>query len=102
MGQVLVDVFLTLSQIIISIVTVPIDLILQGVFPDLTLYLGYFVQVIQSYITPLSGYFISMLPPLTQQLVFVYLNFLVLLGTALITYWGIVLVYKIIQKIKFW
>ena len=58
MGQVLVDVFLTLSQVIISIVTVPIDIILQGVFPDLTIYIGYFVQVIQSYLTPISGYYV--------------------------------------------
>lgn len=102
MGKALIEVLLQVATLLVSIICVPIDIILQGLFPDLELYLGKVTQVLESYVVPFSGYFVSILPPITRNLIGVYLIFVVGLGAALLTYHSIVLIVKLIGKIKFW
>lgn len=102
MGQALIEVFLGVATSLVSVILIPIDLIFSSLFPNLTSYINNFNNVLTTYVTPISGYFISMLPPISRSLFFIYIDFLVLLGTALLTYRAIILVFKIINKIKFW
>lgn len=102
MFKVLIDGLMVLIQGLISIVLAPIDAILIALFPDITSFINIYEMVIQTYIAPTVSFVYSILPPLTRSLVLLYCSFMVVLGTALISYHAFTYIYRLIQKIKFW
>lgn len=102
MAKALFEVLLWVAQFIVELICLPINALLTTLFPNVEDYLTQVGNTLSNYVVPFSGYFISILPPITRGVIRVYLGFIVVLGSALITYHGIILITKIIRKIKFW
>lgn len=102
MAKALIEVILWVAQFLVELICLPINAILSTLFPDIETFLTNLGNTLSSYVVPISGYFVSLFPPLTKQILGVYLVFIIALGSALITYHSIILITKIIRKIKFW
>lgn len=86
----------------LDIVLLPVNSLIQNIFPDMSNAIGNFNNFVSTYIGGTLGYFFSILPPITRGIIILWFTFL-------ITYYGIVWSYSlitkiwnVIQKIKFW
>lgn len=87
---------------ILNIVLIPINSLLENLFPTLTVEISKFSSFIQNYIGNGLSYFFNLIPPMTRNLLAVWFAFVVAYYTIYYTYLGITKIWGVIQKIKFW
>lgn len=86
----------------VTIVTSPINLLLNGVFPDFSHMISMFNNVVTNYIGGLLGYFSTILPTNTRSMVLIYLGLLITFYTITITAHFILKTIEIVKNVKFW
>lgn len=94
-----------LLKIIMSILNVfllPINALFENLFPDMTNAIGTFNTFINTYVGGTLSYFFSILPPIFRGLLVIWFTFLISYYTIHFTYRGLIQIWGIIQKIKFW
>lgn len=97
--------FIVLFKVIaklISIILMPIDLLISGVFPDVSARVTQFTTIVNTYIGNSLAWFFNLLPPYTRGLVAFYLGFLISYYTITYSVHLILRVIALIKKVKIW
>lgn len=87
---------------LLSIFLIPVNLLIENLFPSMANAIATFNTFINTYIGGTLSYFFSILPPIFRSLLIVWFTFVVSYYTVYYTYIGIIKIWNIIQKIKFW
>lgn len=87
---------------IINIILLPINSLIANIFPNFTSSVTQFNNFVQNYVGGTIGYFSSLIPPITRNIIGIWLSFLVVYYGVVWSYALIVKIYNVIQKIKFW
>lgn len=102
MGKVLLKVVLKLISSILSIILLPINALLVTFVPDFSTYITIFNNNIARFFGNSLAWFFSILPPITKDLIFLYLSFLIVYYSVTYTAHLIYKIFIIIKRIKFW
>lgn len=102
MARAIFKVFFSIITSLVSIVLAPINILASSVLPDLTLIINKFNYALNTYFGRGLTWFFSILPSGVRSVVIIYLVILVSYYTITISIHGILKVYHIIQRIKFW
>lgn len=87
---------------IISIVLLPVNALIGGIFPNFSQSISQFNSFVTNYVGGTISYFSSLLPPITRNIIAIWLAFLIVYYGVVWSYTLIVKIYNVIQKIKFW
>lgn len=87
---------------VINIFLLPINALFENIFPDMTSAISTFNNFINTYVGGTLSYFFSILPPIFRSLLVIWFTFVIAYYTIYFTYTGVIKVWGIIQKIKFW
>lgn len=87
---------------VLGIILTPVNAILDTLFPNLDTYISNFNNLVDNYIVRLCGYFFNFIPPTTRGLLVIIFTFYISYKAIVWSYRGIVLLFNIIRKIKFW
>lgn len=87
---------------LVNLVLSPINSLFNNLFPDMTSYISQFNSFITNYVGGSLSYFFSLLPPITKNIILLYVSFLILYYPIVWTYTLSIRLFAIIQKIKFW
>lgn len=93
---------LSVIQKILTTILAPLDLLIGTLFPDFTTVVGHFSTFVNRFIGTSLTYFISMFPPIFRTTVIFVLTFMISYEAFTLVYGGIVHIFAIIRKIKFW
>lgn len=102
MIKAIINGLLKLIMSILNVFLLPINLLFENLFPDMTNALGTFNTFINTYVGGTLSYFFSILPPIFRGLLVIWFTFLISYYTIYYTYHGLIKIWGIIQKIKFW
>lgn len=102
MAKALMKVIMKLVTSIVDIILLPINSLVGNIFPDFSSALSTFNNFITTYVGGTIGYFSSILPPITRNVISLWFIFLVTYYSVAWSYTLIVKIYNVIQKIKFW
>lgn len=87
---------------IIDIVLLPVNALINNIFPDFSSALSTFNNFITNYIGDSLSYFSSILPPITKNIIVIWLTFLITYYGIVWSYTLIIKIFNVIKKIKFW
>ena len=102
MAKAIFNVFFKIIVGLTNVVLIPVNLLIAGLFPDLTLLVSKFNYVIETYLGGGLTWFFSILPSNVRSLVVVYITILISYYTISISVHAILKVYTIIKNIKIW
>ena len=87
---------------VLNIVLLPINLLIENIFPDMTTSIQAFNNFVNTYLGSTLTYFFHILPPIFRSILVVWLTFVISYYTVYYTYITLMKIWNIIQKIKFW
>lgn len=87
---------------VLNIFLIPVNALFENLFPDMTNSINTFVSFVNTYVGSFLSYFFSILPPIFRNILVIWLTFVIGYYTIYYTYLGIIKIFNIIQKIKFW
>lgn len=87
---------------IIDIVLTPINLLVDGLFPNMSNAISSFNTMLNSYVGNSLSWFFSFVPPITKSILLIALTFLIGYYTFIWSYSLIIKLWNVIQKIKLW
>lgn len=87
---------------LLNIFLLPINALIENVFPDMSNAIGTFNTFINQYVGGTLSYFFSILPPIFRGILVIWFTFVIAYYGIYYTYLGILKIWNIIQKIKFW
>ena len=102
MAKILFNVVFTIIQTAVNFVMLPINAIADSLIPDVANIITKFNGLLDTYVGPMISWFANLLPPTAKSLILIYLTFLITYYTISYTVHGIVKVFTVIRKIKFW
>lgn len=102
MFKVFFNIFFGIITTIANIILLPINAIVNNMFPDLSIYIQQFTQGVTTIFTGTLGFFGNLLPPITKDLILLYLSILIINYTLSISVHAIVKVIHVIRAIKIW
>lgn len=103
MFKLLMNGLLSLIQSIINIVLLPINLLIENLFPQsIVTAISNFNTFLNQYIGDGLGWFANLFPPIFRSLVVLALTFMIGYYTFVWSYTAIIKIWNVIQKIKFW
>ena len=87
---------------ILNIVLIPINSLIENVFPDMSNAIQTFTNFVNNVLGTNLSFFFHLLPPIFRTLLFTWFTFVIAYYSIYYTYKGILKIWEIIQKIKFW
>lgn len=102
MAKALLNGILKLLNTLISIILLPIDALIQGIFPNLGTFFANISTFFTQYVYPATAWFSSLFPPTFKLLASIMISTVVLCYSIYYTYIMIMKIWVIIQKIKLW
>lgn len=87
---------------VLNIVLIPINTLIANVFPSMDTAIQTFTNFINNVIGNNLVFFFHILPPIFRTLLFTWFTFVIAYYSIYYTYKGILKIWEIIQKIKFW
>lgn len=87
---------------ILNIVLLPINALIENIFPDMASAIQTFTNFINISFGDLFLWFLYILPPIFRSICAIWFTFVVSYYTIYYGYKGILKIWEIIQKIKFW
>lgn len=87
---------------ILNIVLIPINTLIENVFPDMASAIQTFTNFINNILGNNMVFFFHLLPPIFRSLLFTWFTFVIAYYSIYYTYKGILKIWEVIQKIKFW
>lgn len=102
MIKAIINGIMSLVTNIIDIVLLPINSLISGIFPDFSSAISTFNNFVTNYVGGTISYFSSLIPPITRNIIAIWLSFLIVYYGVAWSYSLIVKIYNVIQKIKFW
>lgn len=86
---------------LIQIILLPVDTLIQGLFPNLNGLSAAFTNLI-NLVSGIFTYFFNMLPPIFLTLIGLFFTFYVTYFSAILVYEGIIIILNLIRRLKFW
>lgn len=102
MIKAIINGLLKIIMLILNVFLLPINVLIENLFPDMTQAIGTFNTFVNTYVGGTFTYFFSILPPIFRGILVVWFTFLISYYTIYYTYHGLIKIWGIIQKIKFW
>ena len=102
MAKALMKVIMKLVTGVLDIVLLPVNSLISTIFPDMTTAISNFNSFVNNYVGGTISYFASILPPITRNIIGLWLSFLVIYYGIVWSYTAIVKIFNVIRKIKFW
>lgn len=102
MAKILFNVVFTVIKTVVNLVMFPINAIAETLLPDFSNMISQFNILVNTYLGDTISWFANIIPPTAKSLILIYLTFLITFYTVSYTVHGIVKVFYIIKKIKFW
>lgn len=102
MAKAIFSVLFGVIKSILNIGLAPVNLLVVNLFPDFSNLISTFNTAVETYIGTGIGYFSSILPPNTRNIILLYLTFLISYYVVVYSAHAIIKIFKIIQRIKFW
>lgn len=102
MFQLLFKIFFSVITNVANIVLLPINALIHNMFPDFSSYIQQFTDGVSTIFGGALGYFSNLLPPITKNIVLLYLSILLVYYTVSISVHAILKVIHIIKAIKIW
>lgn len=93
---------LSMITSLLNIFLLPINTLIENIFPDMTSAIQTFTNFINQYLGGSLAYFFSILPPIFRGLLVIWFTFVISYYSIYYTYLAIIKIWSIIQKIKFW
>lgn len=87
---------------VLNIFLLPVNALLENVFPDMTNAIATFNNFVTNVIGTKLAYFFNILPPTFKSLLVLWFTFVIAYYTVYYTYLGIIKIWAVIQKVKFW
>lgn len=87
---------------ILNIVLLPINALIENVFPDMATAIQNFTNFLNNVVGNNLVYFFHILPPIFRSILVTWFTFVIAYYTIYYTYTAILKIWTIIQKIKFW
>lgn len=87
---------------ILDVILIPVNALINGIFPNMASAISSFNSFISNYVGGTISYFASILPPITRNIIGIWLTFLITYYAVVWSYSLIVKIYNVIQKVKFW
>lgn len=87
---------------VLDIFLTPINLLIENLFPDMSNAISTFVTFISTYLGNGLSYFFGLLPPLFRNTLIIWITFVIGYYGVYYTYVGILKIWNVIQKLKFW
>lgn len=102
MIKALLNGIMNIISMLVGFILTPINLLMSTLFPDMTNSINNFTYTVNNFIAPYVSYFFNLLPSRFASFLLLWLTFIVSYYSVYYTYLGIVKIFNIIQKIKFW
>ena len=93
---------LSLVSMLVNFILTPVNLLISTLFPDLSTSISNFSYTITRYMETYIPWCLNLLPPRFLDLLMIWLGFVCGYYAVYYTYIGIVKLFNVIQKIKFW
>ena len=77
MAKALMNVIMKLVTTIVDIILLPVNALIGSIFPDFSTSINNFNSFVSTYVGGTIGYFSSILPPITREVIGIWLLFLV-------------------------
>lgn len=87
---------------LLGIVLTPIDTLISNVFPSMATAIQTFTNFINNILGNNMVYIFHLFPPTFRSLLVLWFTFVIAYYTIYYTYTGILKIFNVIQKIKFW
>lgn len=87
---------------VVNLVLTPINLLIDGLFPDMSNAISNFNNMVNTYIGGAVNWCTTLIPPLTKNMLIIGITFLITYYGVIWSYTLILKLYNVIQKIKFW
>lgn len=102
MIKALLNGLLSIITSLLNIFLLPVNALLENVFPDMSNAISTFNTFVNTYVGGTLSYFFSILPPTFRNILALWFTFVIAYYGIYYTYTGIIKIWSIIQKIKFW
>lgn len=102
MVKALLNGILNVITSLLNIFLLPINALIENLFPDMSSAIDTFNNFISKYVGGTLSYFFSILPPIFRGLLVIWFTFVVAYYSVYYTYLGVIKIWNVIQKIKFW
>lgn len=102
MIKALLNGLLSIITSLLNIFLLPINALIENIFPDMASAISTFNTFVNTYVGGTLSYFFSMFPPIFRSLLALWFTFVISYYGIYYTYTGIIKIWSIIQKIKFW
>lgn len=102
MIKAIINGLLKLLIMVLNIVLLPINTLIENVFPSMSSAIQTFNDFINNVLGTNMVYFFQLLPPIFRGLLITWFTFVISYYTIYYTYLAILKIWAIIQKIKFW
>lgn len=102
MIKALINGILKLLIMILNIVLLPINALIENIFPDMASAIQTFTNFLNNVVGNNMAYFFHLFPPIFRNLLVIWFTFVIAYYSIYYTYKGILKIWEIIQKIKFW
>ena len=102
MIKALLNGLLSIITSLLNIFLLPINALIENIFPDMASAISTFNTFVNTYVGGTLSYFFSILPPTFRGLLALWFTFVISYYGIYYTYTGIIKIWSIIQKIKFW
>lgn len=87
---------------ILNLFLIPVNALIENLFPDMSSAITTFTGFVNNVLGNNLSFFFHLLPPIFRTLLFTWFTFVVAYYTIYYTYIGILKIWDVIQKIKFW
>lgn len=102
MGKAIFKVLLKFIKSIVDVILAPINTLVVGLFPNLTLLINTFTTVINRVVGNTLGWFAHILPPTTKSVILLYFAILISYYTISISVHLVLKIIHIIKEVKIW
>lgn len=102
LGAGIIDLLINILAFLINIVILPIDALISTIFPDFSNILQNFNNSLSYLVSSPISFIMYHIPPITKSVILFYITLLIGIYSIKYVYKGIILIFEIIQKIKFW
>lgn len=105
LGRVSYSLFKTILNIatkVVEILIYPLTAVVNTLFPDISSATTSVTTFLNNTLVPLFAWFGNLIPPITKSLLLIWLGFLVIYYSAVLTFTLGKKLFVIIKKIKFW
>lgn len=102
MAKAIFSVLLKFIKSVADIILAPINLLVVNLLPDLSSLISTFNSAVNQVVGTNLAFFAHLLPPITKNLILIYLGFLITYYTITLSAHAILKVINIIKAIKIW